>query len=49
MSSLDDNDLKPMNESYFETLDQKKLVEVAKNLHSLAVALWEKQRPKFEQ
>ena len=33
MAGLDKNDLAQMNEDYFKSLDKKRLVEVAKNLH----------------
>ena len=44
MAGLDKNDLAQMNEDYFKSLDKKRLVEVAKNLHQLAAELWEKQQ-----
>ncbi len=44
MAKLDDNDLKQMDESYFQSLDKERLVEVAQNLHQLATELWEKQQ-----
>lgn len=33
-----------MNEDYFKSLAQERLVEVAKSLHQLATELWEKQQ-----
>ena len=44
MARLDKDDLAQMNEDYFRSLDQERLVEVAKNLHQLAAELWEKQQ-----
>ena len=44
MAGLDKNDLAQMNEDYFRSLNQERLVEVAKNLHILATELWEKQQ-----
>jgi hypothetical protein len=44
MGQLDKNDLAQMNEDYFKSLAQERLVEVAKNLHALATELWEKQQ-----
>ena len=41
---INKNDLAQMNEDYFKSLDKKRLVEVAKNLHQLAAELWEKQQ-----
>ena len=42
MARLNKDDLAQMNEDYFESLDQKRLVQVAKNLHLLAIEQWEK-------
>jgi hypothetical protein len=44
MGQLDKNDLAQMNEDYFKSLAQERLVEVAKSLHQLATELWEKQQ-----
>ena len=44
MAQLDKDDLKQMNRSYFQSLSQETLVEVADNLHQLATELWEKQQ-----
>jgi hypothetical protein len=44
MAQLDKDDLKQMNRSYFQSLSQERLVEVADNLHILATELWEKQQ-----
>ncbi|MEM8780940.1 MAG: IS66 family transposase [Cyanobacteria bacterium P01_G01_bin.49] len=44
MAKLDKDDLAQMNENYFKSLPQERLVEVAKNLHLLATDLWEKQQ-----
>ena len=44
MTQLDKDDLKQMNRSYFQSLSQERLVEVADNLHQLATELWEKQQ-----
>lgn len=44
MAQLDKDDLSQMNRSYFQSLSQKRLVEVADNLHQLATDLWEKQQ-----
>ena len=44
MAQLDKDDLVQMNEDYFRSLNQERLVEVAKNLHQLATELWEKQQ-----
>ncbi len=44
MAKLDKDDLKQMNRSYFQSLSQERLVEVADNLHQLATDLWEKQQ-----
>ena len=48
MANLDKDDLAQMNEDYFKSLNQERLVEVAKNLHSLATDLWEKQQRSSE-
>ncbi|MGK7950268.1 MAG: hypothetical protein AB4368_16170 [Xenococcaceae cyanobacterium] len=48
MAQLDKEDLKQMNRSYFQSLSQKRLVEVADNLHQLATELWEKQQQSSE-
>ncbi len=37
MKRLSKEDLAQMNQGYFQSLDKKRLVEVASNLHSLAV------------
>ena len=37
-----------MNRSYFQSLSQERLVEVADNLHILATELWEKQQQNSE-
>ena len=42
MTRLNKNDLAQMNRDYFQSLDKKRLVEVATNLHQLAVEQWEK-------
>mgnify|MGYP003498660537 FL=1 len=44
MAQLDKDDLKQMNRSYFQSLSQERLVEVADNLHQLATELWQKQQ-----
>ena len=44
MAQLDKDDLAQMNEDYFKSLNQERLVEVAKNLHQLATDLWEQQQ-----
>ena len=44
MAQLDKDDLAQMNEDYFKSLKNERLVEVAKNLHQLATELWEKQQ-----
>ena len=44
MAGLDKDDLAQMNEDYFKSLKNERLVEVAKNLHQLATDLWEKQQ-----
>lgn len=48
MANLDRDDLAQMNEDYFKSLNQERLVEVAKNLHILATDLWEKQQQNSE-
>ena len=48
MAQLDKDDLVQMNEDYFKSLNQERLVEVAKNLHQLATDLWEKQQQNSE-
>ena len=48
MAGLNKNDLKQMNRSYFQSLSQERLVEVADNLHILATELWEKQQQNSE-
>ena len=48
MAQLDKDDLKQMNRSYFQSLSQETLVEVADNLHQLAIELWEKQQQNSE-
>ncbi len=48
MAGLDKNDLAQMNEDYFKSLKNERLVEVAKNLHQLAMELWEKQQQNSE-
>jgi len=48
MAELDKDDLKQMNRSYFQSLSQERLVEVADNLHQLATELWEKQQQNSE-
>ncbi|MDJ0596469.1 MAG: transposase [Pleurocapsa sp. MO_226.B13] len=48
MAKLDKDDLVQMNEDYFKSLEQERLVEVAKNLHQLATELWEKQQQSSE-
>ncbi|MBN3906135.1 MAG: hypothetical protein HWQ35_06100 [Nostoc sp. NMS1] len=42
MNRLSKEDLSQMNQNYFQSLDKEKLVEVAGNLHSLAVEQLEK-------
>lgn len=44
MGQLDKDDLAQMNEDYFKSLQNERLIEVAKNLHQLATELWEKQQ-----
>ena len=48
MAELNKEDLKQMNRSYFQSLSQERLVEVADNLHKLATDLWEKQQQNSE-
>jgi transposase len=48
MANLDKDDLSQMNRSYFQSLSQERLVEVADNLHQLATELWEKQQQNSE-
>jgi hypothetical protein len=48
MAKLDQDDLAQMNEEYFKSLEKERLVEVAKNLQSLATDLWEKQQQSSE-
>ena len=48
MAGLNKDDLSQMNRSYFQSLSQERLVEVADNLHSLATDLWEKQQQNSE-
>ncbi len=48
MAQLDKDDLAQMNEDYFKSLNQERLVEVAKNLHQLATDLWEQQQQNSE-
>ena len=48
MAQLDKDDLAQMNEDYFKSLKNERLVEVAKNLHQLAMELWEKQQQNSE-
>ena len=47
MAGLDKDDLAQMNEDYFKSLKNERLVEVATNLHQLATELWEKQQRPF--
>lgn len=42
MARLNKNDLAQMNWDYFQSLEKERLVEVANNLHRLAVEQWEK-------
>ncbi len=42
MNRLSKEDLAQMNQDYFQSLDKEKLVQVAGNLHSLAVEQLEK-------
>ena len=48
MAQLDKDDLVQMNEDYFKSLNQERLVEVAKNLDQLATDLWSKQQQNSE-
>ena len=48
MAQLDKDDLAQMNEDYFKSLKNERLVEVATNLHQLATELWEKQQQNSE-
>ena len=48
MAGLNKDDLSQMNRSYFQSLSQERLVEVADNLHQLATDLWEKQQQNSE-
>lgn len=48
MAKLDKDDLAQMNEDYFKSLNQERLIEVAKNLHQLATDLWEQQQQNSE-
>ncbi len=48
MAGLNKDDLSQMNRSYFQSLSQERLVEVADNLHKLATELWEKQQQNSE-
>ena len=48
MAGLNKDDLKQMNRTYFQSLSQERLVEVADNLHQLATDLWEKQQQNSE-
>jgi len=49
MNRLSKQDLAQMSREYFQSLDQQKLVEVASNLHSLAVEQLEKLELSFQQ
>ncbi len=42
MARLSKDDLAQMNRGYFQSLEKEKLVEVAENLHQLAIEQWEK-------
>lgn len=42
MTGLSKDDLAQMNRDYFQSLEKERLVEVADNLHRLAVEQWEK-------
>lgn len=42
MTRLNKEDLAQMNRGYFQSLSKERLVEVADNLHLLAVEQWEK-------
>ena len=48
MAQLNKDDLSQMNRSYFQSLSQERLVEVADNLHQLATELWSKQQQNSE-
>jgi len=48
MAELNKEDLQQMNRSYFQSLSQERLVEVADNLQKLATDLWEKQQQNSE-
>ena len=48
MARLNKDDLSQMNRTYFQSLSQERLVEVADNLHELATDLWEKQQQNSE-
>ena len=48
MAGLNKDDLSQMNRSYFQSLSQERLVEVADNLYQLATDLWEKQQQNSE-
>jgi transposase len=48
MAGLNKDDLSQMNRSYFQSLSQERLVEVADNLHKLATELGEKQQQNSE-
>ena len=42
MARLNKDDLAQMNKHYFQSLEKERLVEVAANLHQLAVEQWER-------
>ena len=42
MARLNKDDLAQMNKDYFQSLEKPRLVEVAANLHQLAIEQWEK-------
>ena len=42
MAGLSKEDLAQMNRQYFQSLEKERLVEVADNLHKIAVEYWEK-------
>ncbi len=42
MARLSKDDLAQMNRDYFQSLKKERLVEVAENLHKLAIEQWEK-------
>ena len=44
MAKLNKDDLVQMNKDYFQSLEKQRLVEVATNLHQLAVEQWERRR-----